>query len=108
MEFVSAEKLSEIFGIKEKTFYMWARSRKIPSYKVGRLVRFKVEEVRAWVERGKVQPLDFPDLSRSSGLSADKLVEGAIESVLGKGYNRPKRGIKPNRGLGKKVTDGTL
>lgn len=101
MEFVSAEKLSEIFGIKEKTFYMWARSRKIPSYKVGRLVRFKEEEVRAWVEGCKVQPVDFPDFVGSPGIGADKLVEGAIESVLGKGYNRPKRGIKPDRGLGK-------
>lgn len=101
MKFVSAKKISEIFGIDEKTFYSWARNRKIPSYKVGRLVRFKEEEVRAWIEGCKVQPFDLPDLSKSPGLDVDKLVEGAIESVMGKGYNRPKRGIKPDRGLGK-------
>lgn len=98
MEFVSAEKLAEIFGIKEKTFYTWARSRKIPSYKVGRLVRFKEAEVRAWVEGCKVEPVDLLDLSGVPGLDVDKLVEGAIESVMGKGYNHPKRGIKPDQG----------
>ena len=101
MEFVSAKKLSEVFGIDEKTFYSWARNRKIPSYKVGRLVRFKEKEVRVWIEGCKVQPIDLPDLSGYPSLEVDKLVEGAIESVMGKGYNRPKRGIKPDRGLRK-------
>jgi len=59
-ELVSVKTLSRILDIPEKTIWDWIyRHRKhptmdpIPYHKLGGLVRFKLKEVRAWVDRRK-------------------------------------------------------
>lgn len=50
--YLTINDLSTYLGIKPKTLY--ARIKEIPHYKVGRLVRFKREDVDAWMERFRV------------------------------------------------------
>ena len=50
--FLNIHELAIYLGIKPKTLY--ARVQEIPHYKVGRLIRFKREDVDAWMERHKV------------------------------------------------------
>ena len=52
---VSIEKISEILDINVKTIYDWTSTRKIPHYKVGRLVRFDVDAVVNWLETHEVK-----------------------------------------------------
>ena len=63
-ELVSVKTLGRILDIPEKTLWDWIyRDRKkptmdpLPYHKIGGLVRFKLKEVRAWVDRRKNRPL---------------------------------------------------
>ena len=50
--FLTIQGVSQYLGIKPKTLY--ARVKEIPHYKVGRLIRFKREDVDAWMEQHRV------------------------------------------------------
>lgn len=39
-------------GVGKDSIYRWVESRGLPARKVGRLLRFKLSEVDAWVEAG--------------------------------------------------------
>jgi len=55
--YLTIDDLSVYLGIKPKTLY--ARVQEIPHYKVGRLIRFKREDVDAWMEKHKVAKTEF-------------------------------------------------
>ncbi len=44
---ISANEVAERLGIKCQTVYLWVRQRRIPFYRVGRLVKFDEDEVLA-------------------------------------------------------------
>ena len=50
--FLTIQGAAEYLNIKPKTLY--ARVKEIPHYKVGRLIRFKQEDVDAWMEQHRV------------------------------------------------------
>ena len=37
-------------GIKKSTLYEWIVQKKVPHYKVGRLVKFKRDDLEAWLK----------------------------------------------------------
>ena len=47
------EQISNYLSIKEKTIYKKVESGEIPHYKIGRLLRFKKEEIDKWLEACK-------------------------------------------------------
>jgi excisionase family DNA binding protein len=54
---LSVAEISAYLGVKEPTLYKWiARKPDIPAHKVGRLWKFKVDEVDAWVRSGGAAP----------------------------------------------------
>jgi len=62
-ELVSIKTLSKLLDVSPKTLWDWIyKSRRhptldpIPYHKLGGLVRFRLTEVRAWVDRRKVRP----------------------------------------------------
>lgn len=40
-------------GIKPSTLYKWIERKQMPAHKVGRLWKFKLEELDEWVKSGK-------------------------------------------------------
>lgn len=44
---VTADVLAEQLGIKTQTVYLWVRQKRLPFYRVGRLVKFDLDEVLA-------------------------------------------------------------
>lgn len=65
-ELVSTKTLAHLLDISQKTIQDWIyKDRKehgldpIPYYKLGGLVRFNLKEVRAWVFRRKVRPVNL-------------------------------------------------
>jgi excisionase family DNA binding protein len=54
--FLTILELASYLGIKPKTLY--AKIKEIPHYKVGRLVRFRREEIDAWMEQHRVAKTD--------------------------------------------------
>jgi excisionase family DNA binding protein len=50
---LSVEEIAQHLGIKKDTVYKWVRNRNMPAHKVGRLLKFQVNEVDQWVREGK-------------------------------------------------------
>ncbi len=49
---LSVEEIAQYLGISKDTVYTWINKRKMPSHKIGRLWKFKKEQVDTWVEAG--------------------------------------------------------
>lgn len=50
---LSVEEIAQYLGVKKDTIYKWLKVDKIPAHKVGRLWKFKIEEVDSWVRSGE-------------------------------------------------------
>lgn len=55
-ELVSVKTLSRMLDLKERTLRELVAQRKIPFFKIGRLVRFNLEDIRAWYRKNLVSP----------------------------------------------------
>jgi excisionase family DNA binding protein len=51
---VLLEEIAEHLKVSTDTIHRWICAKKIPAHRVGRMWRFKVSQVDAWVEEGKV------------------------------------------------------
>lgn len=49
----SLEEIAEYLGVSQDTIHRWIRTKNMPAHKVGRLWKFDVSEVNAWVKSGK-------------------------------------------------------
>jgi len=50
---VSVEDIAEYLGVSKDTIYGWIAKRDMPAHKVGRLWKFKTDEIDLWVRTGK-------------------------------------------------------
>jgi len=46
-------------GVSIFTLYTWVNQRKIPHYKIGRLLKFNQGEISAWISERKVAAKEF-------------------------------------------------
>jgi excisionase family DNA binding protein len=49
---VSVEDVAEHLGVVKDSIYRWIENRGLPAQKIGRLWKFKLSEVDAWVRAG--------------------------------------------------------
>lgn len=50
---LSVEEIADYLGVSRDTVYGWIAKREMPAHKVGRLWKFKSEEVDGWVRTGR-------------------------------------------------------
>ena len=50
---VSVEDIAEYLGVSKDTVYGWIAKKDMPAHKVGRLWKFKTDEVDGWVRNGQ-------------------------------------------------------
>ncbi|MBI3291877.1 MAG: helix-turn-helix domain-containing protein [Elusimicrobia bacterium] len=62
-QLVSIKTLGQLLEVPEKTIRTWVWKRQVPYYKLGKLIRFSVGEIRTWYRIRKVVPLT-PSLLR--------------------------------------------
>jgi len=55
---LSVDELAGYLGIKRDTVYKWITRRNMPAHKVGRLWKFRKEEIDAWVRSGAASEPD--------------------------------------------------
>ena len=59
--------VAEYLQMKERTIYQWAKSGKIPSFKLGNVWRFRREEIDIWIEEQKLNtPRSTPESSQNN------------------------------------------
>ena len=58
-QFIGVKELAEYLGIRVNTIYMWTFQKKIPYFKIGKLVKFDLEEIDNWLNGKKVEPLKW-------------------------------------------------
>lgn len=56
---IGITEVAEHLGVEKSTIYGWVHTREIPYYKVGRLVKFKPEEIEQWLVQRKVHMIDY-------------------------------------------------
>ena len=49
---LSVDEISEYLGVSKDTVYSWINSKGMPAHRMGRLWKFKREEVDNWVKAG--------------------------------------------------------
>jgi excisionase family DNA binding protein len=49
---LSVDEIAVYLGIKRDTVYRWISERNLPGHKIGRLWKFRKEEVDEWVKSG--------------------------------------------------------
>ena len=49
---VSLNEIALHLGVSKDTIYRWIDGREMPAHKVGRLWKFKISQVDAWVQAG--------------------------------------------------------
>jgi len=53
---LSVDESAAYLGIKRDTVYKWITDKQMPAHKVGRLWKFRKEEVDEWVKSGSAKP----------------------------------------------------
>lgn len=48
----SVEEIEQYLGVSKDTIYAWIANKGMPAHKVGRLWKFKTDEIDAWVRAG--------------------------------------------------------
>jgi len=50
---LSISEISQYLGVSSDTVYKWIERKNLPAHKIGRLWKFKKEEVDEWVRSGQ-------------------------------------------------------
>lgn len=50
---LSVEEIAEYLGVSRDMIYIWINKKGMPAHKVGRLWKFKKEEIDDWVKSGQ-------------------------------------------------------
>ena len=53
-KWVNLEEIAEHLNVSKDTVRIWMKEGKLPSYRAGKMYKFKVSEVDCWVRDGKI------------------------------------------------------
>jgi excisionase family DNA binding protein len=92
-QFLTVQEVSEYLHVKRATLYAKVESGDLPHYKVGRLVRFKREDIDRWMEDHRRDPSDGDKRVKAilkgtnkGTMDIDGIVKKVIEEVKGNVY----------------------
>jgi excisionase family DNA binding protein len=114
-EFLNIDQLSDYLNLRKSTLYKMAENKDIPFFRFGRIIRFKKQEIDAWIEDHKEEVIDPNKKAkeilkkvRSPKMDVDSIVSKAVEEVKKNDYT-PGHGKSDRiRGLRKEVEDVTI
>ncbi|MDD5679935.1 MAG: helix-turn-helix domain-containing protein [Candidatus Omnitrophica bacterium] len=52
---IDKNKIAEYLGVKPSTIYAWVNQKRLPYIKVGRLLKFDIRDIDAWIQEHKVE-----------------------------------------------------
>jgi excisionase family DNA binding protein len=114
--FNTIKEISVYSNIKEKTLYAKVEAGEIPHYRIGRLIRFKKEDIDAWMEQHRIVGGDHNEVAKKTlrslkvkhSKNIDRIIKKTIDGVGKQKYSQDHG--KPDRikDLGKEVSDGSI
>jgi excisionase family DNA binding protein len=65
---LSVEEIAEHLGVSKDTIYTWVTTKGMPGHRVGRLWKFKKDDVDTWIREGGAASStdDFSDTSKTN------------------------------------------
>lgn len=57
---VSIDEIASRLGVAKDSVYRWIEGRHLPAHRLGRLWKFKISEVDAWLRSGGAEPAEAP------------------------------------------------
>jgi excisionase family DNA binding protein len=113
--FSRISEISEYLNLKPSTIYAMVAEKRIPHFRIGRLVRFKKSEIDLWMEGNRKECFDTSQAAKRVLRSArrpardiNKVVKKAIDEAKGVFYTASHGKPDQVKGLGKEVPDGTV
>jgi excisionase family DNA binding protein len=92
-KFWTVSEASLFLSVKPSTIYQWVHLKKIPHYKIGRIIRFKRRDLEAWVEEFRKERVDEKRKAKEilraicrETPDIDLIIEKSIEEVRGLNY----------------------
>ncbi len=64
---LSVDEICQYLGISNDTVYRWIERQGMPAHRMGRLWKFKKDEVDGWVKDGGAADAAFRETARTSG-----------------------------------------
>lgn len=61
---LSVEEICEYLGVKRDTVYKWINEKSMPAHRVGRLWKFKKDELDEWIKDGGAAEPSKKDLGK--------------------------------------------
>jgi excisionase family DNA binding protein len=55
---LTSEEAAEFLGVSLRTIRYWVATRRVPYFHLGRFIRFKPADLTAFLESGRVEPLE--------------------------------------------------
>jgi excisionase family DNA binding protein len=114
-EFLDIHELSECLSMKRSTLYTMVECGDLPHYRIGRLIRFKRNDVDAWIETHRRDGIEIDKKAKEilkttarQRLNMNSVVKKSIEEVKNRRYNVPHGKSDRIKGLRKEVENGTL
>jgi excisionase family DNA binding protein len=114
-QYMGIQTLSKYLLLKTSTIYSLVEKRKIPFYKIGRLVRFKKSDIDLWMESNRKECIDIAKETkkilqplRVPNRDIKKVVKKAIEQSKRIDYTASHGKPDQVKGLGKEVLDGSV
>ena len=83
---MTAKMIADLLDCRPSSVYAWAKTGKIPAFKINGLLRFDEKEIKEWIESQKAPSagtVEQPRVaSKSTGkTNIDTVIDNAIESV---------------------------
>jgi excisionase family DNA binding protein len=114
-KYLTIDELGEFLKMKRSTLYSLVENGELPHYRIGRLIRFKLEDVEFWMESHKSHKKE-----KSGDKKAKEIIRSikrpSLDSFIKKTIDEAKKNLyvpfhgepDQSRGLGKEVEDGNL
>jgi excisionase family DNA binding protein len=113
--YLDIHQLSALLNVKPSTLYSMVEAREITHYRIGRLIRFKKEEVDAWMEthrrdiiHSNLRAKDVLKITGIPVMDIDRIVKKSIDESKTKGYTSNHGKPGQIKDLRKEVKDGTF
>ena len=114
-EYLNIKEVSEYLGIKKSTLYFHVENGNIRHYRIGRLIRFKKQDIDHWMEGNKKEEINLSKIAAkmlgkvsNQNINVHSIVKKAIAETKKNGYTLPQEKPGGLKGLRKEVENGLI